>query len=291
MSQEFNSIGIFSTLKNERIISIARQCKEVLVNQNIKVLVTETLASLKEKKTCKVVSDSFIVGNADLLISIGGDGTLLSAARKFGSKGLPLLGINLGNLGFLTDVAPDEITQIITEVLRGKFTTDERFFLEAKIDSQKKPLLALNEVVIHSGSIAQLIEYEVYVDDIFVYRQRADGLIINSPTGSTAYSLSGGGPILHPNVKAITLLPMYPHSLSTSPLVVTDQSIIEIKMIQAKTKAQVSMDSHDSFTLKRGDVLTIKKAKPNLRLLHPSGHDFYSACRNKLGWSSILSRK
>jgi len=213
---------------------------------------------------------------------------MLNCSRKYGSRGVPILGINLGNVGFLTDIAPKEITSRLLEVIKGDFISDERFFLGASVEKRKESFIALNEVVIHSGAIAQLIEFDLYIDDSFVYRQKADGLIVNSPSGSTAYSLSGGGPIVHPNLDVITLLPMFPHRLNTSPLVVSDQSKIRIKMIEKKNKAVLSMDSHNSVKLREGDVITICKGKPSLTLIHPEGHDFFEACRNKLGWSSSL---
>jgi NAD+ kinase len=191
-------------------------------------------------------------------------------------------------VGFLTDIAPKEITTRLLEVIKGDFIRDKRFFLEALVLDQEEAFTALNEVVIHSGAIAQLIEFDLYIDESFVYRQKADGLIVNSPSGSTAYSLSGGGPIVHPNLDAITLLPMFPHRLNTSPLVVSDQSIIRIQMTGKKNKAVLSMDSHNSIKLKKGDVIKISKGKSSLTLIHPKGHDFFEACRNKLGWSSSV---
>jgi NAD+ kinase len=166
---------------------------------------------------------------------------------------------------------------------------DKRFFLEAQLNNKKTTNMALNEIVIHSGAIAKLLEFELFINKKFVYRQRADGLIINSPTGSTAYSLSGGGPIVHPDVNAITLLPMFPHSISTSPLLVKDSSQIEIRIVGNKNKSILSMDSHDSLTLKIGDIISIRKSKSQLTLIHPKDHDFFSACRNKLGWSSSIA--
>jgi len=223
-----------------------------------------------------------------LLIAIGGDGTMLNCSRRYGSKGVPILGINLGNVGFLTDIAPKEITSRLLDVIKGNFIKDKRFFLEASLQNKDGSFIALNEVVIHSGAIAQLIEFDLYIDNSFVYRQKADGLIVNSPSGSTAYSLSGGGPIVHPNLDVITLLPMFPHRLNTSPLVVSGGSKITIKMIEKKNKSVLSMDSHNSLKLRQGDVITISKGKSSLILIHPRGHDFYEACRNKLGWSSSL---
>ena len=224
-----------------------------------------------------------IIRKADLLIAIGGDGTLLSSARIYGSKELPILGINLGNLGFLTDIAPENLTVSLLDILRGEYFLDDRFFLDAKVNTEEVGQIALNEVVIHSKSIAQLIEYEVFIDDIFVYRQKADGIIVSTPTGSTAYSLSGNGSIIHPSLKGINLLPMFPHSLSARPLIVPDHSEIRIQLF--KKNGSMSLDSHTKLNLQKNDFVTISMAKSKLQLIHPLNHDFYSACRNKLGWS------
>jgi len=287
MNSKFNTVAICASSKGKKINQIAKQCCEVLLNQNIKVYLNEGLSEVAAVSKANVVNDPTLK-KSDLIIVIGGDGSILGFARQYGYLGIPLLGINLGNLGFLADIAPDNITASLTDIMSGKFIRDKRFFLEASINSSKKTDIALNEIVIHSGAVAQLIEYELFVDKKFVYRQRADGLIVNSPTGSTAYSLSGGGPIIHPEVKAITVLPMFPHSLSTSPFLVRDRSLIQIKMIGKKNKATLSLDSHHSISLKKGDMISIKKTSSNLTLIHPRGHNFFSACRNKLGWSSNL---
>jgi NAD+ kinase len=285
---KFKKIAICASQKNNQIDEIAKQCCEVLKSLDVIVYVNDNLSSVVNSTKSKVVNDKTLK-QADLMVVIGGDGSILGFARRFGSLGIPLLGINLGNLGFLADIAPENLTSILTDIAYGKFKKDKRFFLEASINSEKRPYIALNEIVIHSGKVAQLIEYEVFIDEVFVYRQRADGLIINSPTGSTAYSLSGGGPIIHPDVKAITLLPMFPHSLSTSPLLVKDTSNIEIVMIGSKNKATLSMDSHNSLSLKKGDSILIQKTSYDLTLIHPRDHNFFSACRNKLGWSSAIT--
>jgi len=289
MTNNFETVAITSTSREKNIIDIAKQCMEVLENQDIKVVLTENLRELKQKRISILKSEESLIKRASLLIAIGGDGTMLSCARRFGSKGTPILGINLGNLGFLTDIAPEDVTVSLMDVVKGKFIKDERSFLEASINTEKNSYIALNEIVIHSGAIAQLIEFELFIDDTFVYRQRADGLIINTPTGSTAYALSGGGPIIHPSVSSITLLPMFPHSLSSSPLIIDDKSKIDIKLIGKRNKAKLNMDSHDSVSLMNGDIVSIKKADSTLDLIHPLEHDFYSSCRNKLGWSSRIS--
>ena len=283
---KFSHISLSTSSKDNRVIAIATQIYEILSNADIKVSFDKSLVSLEKNLKVKARSENYIVKKAEFLIAIGGDGTMLNSSRRYGSQGIPILGINLGKVGFLTDISPNEITTRLLEVLKGDFTKDKRSFLEATIKGKKDTYLALNEIVIHSGAIAQLIQFNLYINDRFVYRQNADGLIVSSPSGSTAYSLSGGGPIVLPSVKAITLLPMFPHSLlNTSPLVVNDNSKIRIEML-GKSKAVLSMDSHNSIKLKERDIIDVSIGKSVLTLIHPPGHDFYEACRNKLGWSA-----
>ena len=290
MKYKFSHIALSTSSQDKRVLPIATQVFEILNNAGIKVSFDENLSELESPLKIKKRSTKYIIKNAQLLIAIGGDGTMLNCSRRYGSEGVPILGINLGKVGFLTDISPDEITSRLLEVIKGDFIEDKRFFLEASIEGKKETYIALNEVVIHSGAIAQLIDFDLSIDNAFVYRQKADGLIISSPTGSTAYSLSGGGPIVSPGVDAITLLPMFPHSLlNTSPLIVGDKSRIKIEMIGRKSKAVLSMDSHNSIKLKEGDIVEISKGKSSLTLFHPPGHDFFEACRNKLGWSSGFS--
>ena len=286
MKNKFSKIALSSTSQDEKVISIARQIFEILSNVEVETLYDDNLSVLEELTGLKSLSTKAIVEKADLLIAIGGDGTMLNCSKKYGSKGIPVLGINLGKLGFLTDIAPEEITTRLIEVIKGNFVEDKRFFLEASVQNQNENLIALNEIVIHSGAIAQLIEFNLFINDHFVYRQKADGLIINSPTGSTAYSLSGGGPIVHPGVDAITLLLMFPQSLSTSSLLVRADSSIRIELTNPQLSAQVSFDSHDSLTVKGIQEINISKSTSVLNLIHPLDHDFFGGCRNKLGWSS-----
>ena len=286
MKNKFSKIALSSTSQDEKVISIARQIFEILSNVEVETLYDDNLSVLEELTGLKSLSTKAIVEKADLLIAIGGDGTMLNCSKKYGSKGIPVLGINLGKLGFLTDIAPEEITTRLIEVIKGNFVEDKRFFLEASMQNQNESLIALNEIVIHSGAIAQLIEFNLFINDHFVYRQKADGLIISSPTGSTAYSLSGGGPIVHPGVDAITLLLMFPQSLSTSSLLVRADSSIRIELTNPQLSAQVSFDSHDSLTVKGIQEINISKSTSVLNLIHPLDHDFFGGCRNKLGWSS-----
>ncbi len=286
MKNQFSSICISSTSKNKKVALIASQIYEILTNRGCKVFHDSTLESCIGLKS-KYRNDDFIIKNSDLIVAIGGDGTILNCSRKYGSRDLPILGINLGKLGFLTDIAPSNITSQLLDVIEGNYNDDNRFFLNTKVNS-KKNFLALNEIVIHSGAIAQLIEFDLYVDSVFVYRQKADGLIINTPTGSTAYSLSGGGPIVHPSLDVFTILPMFPQSLSTSSLIVDAKSKITVSLVSKTSKATLSFDSHNSMSVTGNADIEIKRSKAKLNLIHPRGHDFFESCRTKLGWSSNL---
>ena len=282
MRNKFNVITLYSTKQDRRIISIAKQCHEVLSSKGVKVLLDKNLSKISSSGF-RVASEQRILKHSDLMISIGGDGTMLSCSRKYGLKGIPVLGINLGNLGFLNDIPPEELTSSLTKILDGEYSEDNRFFLEASLKGKKT--IALNEVVIHSGEIAQLIEYDLFINDSFVYRQKADGLIISSPTGSTAYSLSGGGPIVHPKVKSIMIMPMLPLSLSSSTLLVESESKIRVNLVKGSKKAHISFDSQGRFLLAANEEIHLSKSSSCLKLLHPKGQDFFDACRNKLGWS------
>ena len=280
---KFSKIAISSTSNDKRVGLIASQIYEILHNKECKIFHDDTLNRLNKSLNSEYRNMKYILNNCELIIAIGGDGTILNCSRKYGSQGLPILGINLGKLGFLSDIAPKDLTNDLLEVIKGNFIKDSRFFLSTKIN-KKTEFLALNEVVIHSGAIAQMIEFDLYINDDFVYRQKADGLIISSPTGSTAYSLSGNGPIISPEVRAIILLPMFPHSLNSRTLIVDEDTEIKITS-RSKSKAYLSFDSHEKLNLSNQKDVYIQKAKSELTLIHPKDHNFYSSCRNKLGWS------
>ena len=281
--KSFKNVAIYSSINSKKISLIADQVIEVLTNLGLQCLFPSS-SKIKSDLIKKVYSDKTIIDRSDLLIAIGGDGTLLSSARIYGYNQIPILGINLGNLGFLTDIPPADLTHSLKEVIHGKFVEDKRIFLEASIAGSKKKFQALNEVVLHSGSIAQLIEYDLFIDGEFVYRQKADGLIISTSTGSTAYSLSGNGPIISPEVKAITLLPMFPHSLNARTLITSHEKTITLR-VRDRAKAYLSLDSHNNFKVHPEQDVLIKKANKDLTLIHPIDHSFFSSCRNKLGWS------
>ena len=221
-------------------------------------------------------------------VALNGDGSLLHAARALVKYNTPVLGVNRGRLGFLTDIKPAEVLFKLDQVLKGDFQLDRRFLLEMEVRSNNQTIydaIALNDVVLHSGRSVHMIDFELNIDGQYVYRQHSDGLIVSTPTGSTAYALSGGGPILHPSMDAIALVPMHPHTLSSRPIVVGGHSEIKIQIRENRVLPMVSADGQHSISLNVGDSLHIRKHPFKLILLHPPGYDFYMACRTKLGWN------
>jgi NAD+ kinase len=220
----------------------------------------------------------------DLLIVFGGDGTLLGAARKFIASEIPLLGINLGTLGFLTDINIENFESVIHDILKGEFVVEERSLVEAHFANQE--VFGLNEILIHSGSYAQLMRYRLLIDGQMVYEQRSDGLIIATPTGSTAYALSAGGSIIHPELDLWNIIPMMSQSLSSRPLIVSNHKSLEIQLIQGPLDhAMVCVDGQNDIPIQYDDSIVIRKKTAALKIIHPADNDFYEACREKLGWS------
>lgn len=230
-------------------------------------------------------SDPSTLGRScDLAVVVGGDGTLLGAARDLAAFDVPLVGINLGRLGFLADVSPDTLEVALERILLGEFNAEERFLLAARIDGGE-PLLAFNDVVIHKWNTARMIEFETAIDGLFVNLQRSDGIIVATPTGSTAYALSGGGPLLHPVLEAIALVPICPHTLSNRPLVVHSGSRIEIRICGFDhDHVRIACDGQTARPLAPQSRVCIQRATHSVRLLHPQGHDYYEILRAKLGW-------
>jgi NAD+ kinase len=231
-----------------------------------------------------------LIRDADLVIVVGGDGTLLHAARTAADAGVPLLGINLGRLGFLTDISPDGLATALDPILRGEFVEDPRCVIRAEIEAGgavQASRTAFNDVVVHKWNTARLIEFETYIDGRFVNIQRSDGLIVSTPTGSTAYALSGGGPILHPALDALVLVPICPHTLSNRPLVVSGESRVEIVVNGHSDyeSVRVTCDGQETLQISAGARIGIRKHACGVRLIHPRGHDHFELLRAKLGWS------
>ena len=229
----------------------------------------------------------------DLVIVVGGDGTFLSAARVTADYDVPLIGINLGRLGFLVDISPNELPDKLHSMLQGHFVEEKRSLLHAKVIRNNKVIheeTAVNEVAIHRWVTPSMIEIVTKIDNIFLNSQRSDGLIVSTPTGSTAYSLSAGGPILHPTLNALVLVPLNPHTLSNRPIVIDDSAEIEISFCQTKQiNALVTCDHIEIPDVLISDKILIKKYPKPIRILHPEGHDFFQILRTKLNWSGGYS--
>ncbi|CEK12046.1 NAD(+) kinase [Legionella hackeliae] len=226
----------------------------------------------------------------DLIVVVGGDGSLLSAARMAIKVNVPVIGINRGRLGFLTDISPQNIENQLSAVLNGKYEEELRFLLHTCIHDGETIYFqgdALNDVVLGRGNETHLIEFDVIINQRFVSRYRSDGMILSTPTGSTAYALSAGGPIMHPQLNAIVLVPMFSHSLSSRPIVVDGEVKIELKISERnESDLRISCDGHESRLVKPGQLVSIEKNAQQLRLLHPLDYHYYDTLRVKLGWES-----
>lgn len=286
----------------QRIILYARQHRANQgVNETLARLIaflqTLSLEVLVDHETAACFSTGLAVlereamgKKGDLIIVVGGDGSLLSAARMAIHVNVPVIGINRGRLGFLTDISPMEMEAQLAEVLAGRYEEEHRFLLHTRIHDGEKTWFegdALNDVVLGRGSETHLIEFDVVINDQFVSHYRSDGMILSTPTGSTAYCLSAGGPIMHPQLQAIVLVPMFSHSLSSRPLVVDSKAKILLEISQHNESAlRISCDGHESHEVRSGQSVSIEKTASELRLLHPAGYHYYDTLRMKLGWES-----
>jgi NAD+ kinase len=226
---------------------------------------------------------------ADLAVVLGGDGTMLNIARTFAPCDVALVGVNQGRLGFLTDISIDTMFETIGTILEGNYVTEERMLLEAEVisgESSVFKVLAFNDVVISKGIKGSMIELEVRIDGQFLYTVRADGLIVASPTGSTAYALSSGGPIVHPSLSVMALVPICPHTFSSRPIVISSDSVVEINIGDA-ADARAHFDSHSRFDLREQDHVVVRRYGHTIRLLHPVGHNYYGMLREKLHWTEF----
>jgi len=291
---EFKRIGLVGRPGHSGVVASLARLIPYLQSKELVVVLDHDTASLIDDSSVETGTRMQLSVNCDLVIVVGGDGSMLNVAKYVASEGVPVIGINRGKLGFLTDILPGEIEAQIDEVLAGNYSVEKRFLLDVMInDGKERQQLgsALNDVVLHPGKAAQMIEFELFVNDKFVYSQESDGLIVATPTGSTAYSLSAGGPIMHPDLNAVVLVPMYPHSLNSRPIVIDGDC--EIRLVVAAKESlqpQVSCDGDVRYTASAGDEILVTKNLVPLQLIHPPNHSFYQACRSKLGWGSRLVR-
>ncbi|MCU7796481.1 MAG: NAD(+) kinase [Candidatus Thiodiazotropha sp. (ex Myrtea spinifera)] len=289
MSTPFKKIGLIGKHGDPVVKETIRRLCTYLKAQDRDVVLEETTSRLLEGEPLPTLPEIDLPSHSDLVIVVGGDGTLLHAARVLAKQNTPLLGINLGRLGFLVDITPDRMEAYLDSILEGRYEQEARFLLEVSMgdeSSTKQEVLAFNDVVLHKWNIARMIEFQTYVDGQLVNDQRSDGLIVSTPTGSTAYALSGGGPLLHPSLNAIVMVPICPHTLSNRPIVVDGDSEIEIRLDKAHAEdVQITCDGQSTLPVMQGEVIRIRKAEHQVRLIHPEGYDYYSILRAKLGWS------
>lgn len=288
----FKNIGLIGRLGSAKVVETLKRLIRFLSAQGYHVIIENRTATVLLDHGQQEASRRLMGEICDLVIVVGGDGSMLGAGRALCRTGTPVLGINRGRLGFLTDISPDEVEARVGEVLAGEYESEERFLLDAEV-FRNGTLVGtadgLNDIVMHPGKAARMIEFELFINGQFVYSQRSDGLIIATPTGSTAYALSGGGPIMHPRLEAITLVPMFPHTLSSRPIVVDASSEIKIHVGETnEAYPHVSGDGQTQVVSKPGDILYIRRKPQRLVLIHPYGHSYFEICRSKLGWSSRL---
>jgi len=288
--QQFSTIGLISRRDNRDIIDTLTQVANFLRQRpSTALVVDESAAGLLANPQLEVVPRETMGERCQLVIVVGGDGSMLKAANLMAEQDVPVVGVNRGRLGFLTDIMPDDLEPALEKILSGHYREEPRFLLEVSSgEGAHQRLLgaAMNDVVLHPGIAAQMIEFDLYVDGQFVCHQASDGLIIATPTGSTAYSLSAGGPIMHPKLDVLALVPMYPHSLSSRPIVVDSNSTITLVVgDRHHTAPQISCDGSVVYTSSIGETFTIRRKAKQLKLLHPVDYDYYATCRSKLGWA------
>jgi len=220
---------------------------------------------------------------------LGGDGTLLTAARALADQGTPLLGINLGRLGFLADVSFDQFESYLDAVVEGRYSVEERFLIQGEFflgDNLESCNIALNDIILHSHESASMIEYEISSGGALIHVQRADGVIVTTPTGSTAYALSGGGPIMHPSLDTMAIVPICPHTLSNRPIVLPADQAIEVRLAHDSNVAKLSYDGHSTTRFSHDNRVRITRYPQPLTLLHPEDYDYFAVLRAKLDWST-----
>jgi NAD+ kinase len=290
MASAFKTIALIGKYKSPEITEPLLELSRFLQDRGVRVLIDPLTAAHVVRNNLEVLPLEEAGKLADLAIVIGGDGTMLNIARTLAPFDVALVGVNQGRLGFLTDLSIDTMHETIGEMLDGKYVTESRMLLACGVvrgADQVLDVLAFNDASISKGADGGLIELEVRIDGQFLYVLRSDGLIVATPTGSTAYALSAGGPILHPALSVFTLVPVCPHTLSNRPIAVSSDALIEIEMHKCPA-AQIHLDSHSHYELKAGDLIRVRRYPRSIRLLHPVGHDYYRMLREKLHWSETL---
>lgn len=287
MPTAFHTVALIGKYQSEEVAEALLDLARFLRERGCTVMVEQGTASATNATGYLVAPYEVIGTEADLVVILGGDGTMLNTARRLAAFDVPMVGVNQGRLGFLTDIAREHVLERIAALLEGEYAAERRFLLDAEVlrgGERVFQTLALNDVVVNKGELGRMIEFEVRIDGHFVYNQRSDGLIVATPTGSTAYALSANGPILHPAVAGFTLVPLCPHALSNRPITVSDQSSIEI-VLMPPHDARVHSDGQSRFDARANDTVRIVRSAHAVTLLHPPGYSYYAMLREKLRWS------
>jgi NAD+ kinase len=291
MSVAFPTVALIGKYKTPEVAEPVMRLARFLETRGVRVLLDRLTAAHIQNCPYDVLLLEDLGREADLAIVIGGDGTMLNIARTFAPYDVALVGINQGRLGFLTDISLDTMFETITAILDGQFVTEERMLFESEVWSGNNggqervfEVLAFNDVVVAKGFKGGLVDIEVRIDGQFIYNQRSDGLIVATPTGSTAYALSSGGPIVHPSLSVMALVPVSPHTLSNRPIVISADSVVEI-VVRSADDPRAHFDSHSHFDLREGDRVVVRRYPHQIKLLHPVGHSYYAMLREKLHWN------
>lgn len=284
----FQTVALFGKTHAPAIAAPLQALASLCASRGLRVVIEENTASLYSLTQYEALPTRALGGIADLAIVLGGDGTMLGVARDLAPFNIPLIGINQGRLGFMTDIALRDMEPQITRILNGQYTPGRRAMLSARIlrgDTEVFEAPALNDVVVSRGVLGRMVEIEVSVDGAYMYTQRADGLIIATPTGSTAYALSAHGPILHPSLPGVVLVPVAPQALSNRPIVLPDSAVIEI-LVTDGAGTSLHCDMQSLTALADGDRIVVHRSPDTITLLHPTDHEYYAMLRNKLHWSA-----
>ncbi len=287
MTPAFKTVALIGRYRSRDVAEPLRRLGRLLADHGCAVLVERETAAESGVDAFPVVDYAGIGARADLAVVLGGDGTMLSAARSLASSGVPLVGINQGRLGFMTDIALESMTDQLANILAGRYALEPRTMLAVEVSRDGRSIAAataLNDVIIAKGASGRLIELVVSIDGEFVYDLRSDGLIVATPTGSTAYALSADGPIIQPNVPAFALVPISPHTLSNRPIAVSDACAVEVTLKRG-ADARLQSDGQAQLDLLEGDRVAVRRSPHTLALVHPPGYAYYAMLREKLHWS------
>ncbi|KIE63751.1 NAD(+) kinase [Candidatus Riesia pediculischaeffi] len=287
----FKNIGVVGRIKHPSVLKTFKNLCIWLNRKNYHVMIEDDLTDHLKHDKGIIFSDIHEIGKqADLIVVIGGDGSMLNAMRKFSKYEQKIIGINHGKLGFLTDLNPNHVLNQLSKILNGSFFQEKRFLLDVRVDKKKKKMFnnqAINEISFNSCKIKNMIDFEVFIDRNLAFFQRSNGLIISTPTGSTAHSLSIGGPILTPNLNAILLVPIFPHSICFRPLLIHGNSRIKLKIKSQSNHQEINCDGQIVHSVHYGDEILIKKSNYTINLLHPKYFDYFKNLKNKLGWGKF----